>query len=152
MNRTKVISGFPGVGKSYLNFRREILDLESSCYGWIFDFEKFTKPERNPDFPKNYVDAICEEYEKDNFDFILISSHESVRNELKNRGVPYIIVAPKRELKNEYLIRYLRRGNEIEFIEMMNSKWDEFIDGIEKDGQPIIWLEHHIYLAEVLGI
>ena len=85
------------------------------------------------------------------YDVILASSHQAVREALMAEGIHYIIVAPKRELKTEYLIRYLQRGNEIEFIELLNEKWDEFLDGIENDGAPVIWLDHGQYMADVLG-
>jgi hypothetical protein len=109
-----VICGFPGVGKSCVaNNRKNIIDAESSAYSWSLDFEH---PEngfkRNPAFPSNYIQSIKGFIDK--YEYVLVSSHKEVRVALGKEGIPYIIVAPKRELKNEYLIRYLQRGNEMD--------------------------------------
>jgi hypothetical protein len=147
-----IICGFPGGGKSCVATNRiHILDLESSAFSWVFD--PINHPEgrvRNANFPANYIKAIRNA--KECHGYILTASHQVVRDALKAEGIPYIIVAPKRELKNEYLIRYLQRGNEIEFIELLNEKWDAFLDGIENDGAPVIWLDKGEYMSDVLGV
>ena len=54
MTMTKVISAFPGTGKSYFhqNSNLDILDSDSSKYSWI------SEGVRNPDFPDNYMAHI----------------------------------------------------------------------------------------------
>lgn len=148
-----IICGFPGVGKSCVaNNRTNILDAESSAFSWKVDPEHPEKDMvRNPDFPDNYIRYVEKNMAIYACDVVLASSHGEVRNELKMRGIPYIIVAPRRELKNEYLIRYLQRGNNIEFIELLNDKWDAFLDEIERDGAPVIWLGSGEYMSDVLG-
>lgn len=145
-----VICGFPGVGKfSVANNRTNILDAESSGFSWVIDLDH---PEngmtRNPAFPGNYIKYLKECADK--YEFVLASSHAEVRDRLKMEGIQYIIVAPERDLKNEYLIRYLRRGNQVDFIELLNEKWDEFLDSIENDGAPVIRLGSGVYLADIL--
>lgn len=146
-----IICGFPGVGKSCVaNNRKNILDAESSAYSWKFDPEH---PERgfarNPEFPENYIQSIKGFIDK--YEYVLVSSHKDVRVALGKEGIPYIIVAPKKELKNEYLKRYLQRGNEIEFIELLNEKWDEFLSDIAAADVPVIWLDKGEYMTDVLG-
>jgi hypothetical protein len=150
MKKAIIICGFPGVGKTTVaNNRRNILDAESSAFSWIFNPKETDARKRNPAFPHNYVAFLLENAGE--YDYILSSSHSAVRDDLKAVGAPYIIVAPRRELKNEYLVRYLRRGSDIEFIELLNEKWDEFLTDIENDGAPVIWLDSYSGLADLLG-
>jgi hypothetical protein len=104
---------------------------------------------RNPEFPENYISYIQENMEK--YEVILVSSHQNVRNALKAEGIQYIIVAPWASLKNEYMARYLRRGSEIEFIDLMNNAWGDFLRGIEEDGAPVVRLDKGEYLSDLLG-
>ena len=69
---------------------------------------------------------------------------------MKEQGIKYIIVAPKRDLKNEYLVRYLKRGSDIDFINLLSEKWDEFLTEIENDGAPVILLDTGEVLADVI--
>ena len=49
--KTKIIAGFPGIGKSYVFNQRKYkcLDSDSSLFSWI------EKGVRHPDFPNNYI-------------------------------------------------------------------------------------------------
>jgi hypothetical protein len=40
----------------------------------------------------------------------------------------------------------------MDFIFTLNDKWDEFIDGIEEEDAPVIWLESGQHLSDVLGL
>lgn len=99
---TKVISGFPGAGKSYFathcGSNLVVQDSDSSQFSWI-------RPgERHPDFPQNYIQHI-----KDllgTADIIFVSSHKEVRAALVEAGVPFMLVYPKRNAKAEFLARY----------------------------------------------
>lgn len=150
MKKALIICGFPGVGKSCVaNNRTNILDLESSAFSWIFDPTSVEFRKRNPDFPANYIQTIKEECEK--YDVILTSSHKSVRDALQAEGIQYIIVAPRLELKNEYLIRYIQRGSPISFIELLDINWYKFLYEIQEDCAPVIWLDKGEYMSDVLG-
>ena len=43
---------------------------------------------------------------------VLCSSHMDLRKELNKRNINYIYVKPKKELKEEYIERYKKRGND----------------------------------------
>ena len=151
MKRAIIICGFPGVGKSCAASNRvHILDAESSAFSWIWKMGEPFGKERNPEFPTNYIKHIRNAAK--NYDIVLAASHETVREALKSEGIQYVIVAPRRELKNEYLRRYLERGSDIDFIELLNEKWDEFLTSVENDGAPVIWLEKGEYISDVLGV
>jgi hypothetical protein len=145
---TSIISGFPGIGKSYLfNFRKDltILDSDSSQFSWL------EKGVRDPDFPNNYMKHI-----KDNIgkvDVILVSSHDVVRQALKDNNIDYTIVYPNKSCKEEYLNRYRNRGNDEGFVNMINKNWDKFIDEIEKETFPSkIDLEADQYLKDIIWV
>lgn len=145
MKNTIVIAGFPGVGKTVLTRKGDLVvfDSDSSQFSWI------KKGERDPDFPNNYMRHIKENMGK--ADYILISSHDVVRKALEENDVEYTLVYPAIGLKEEYLQRYKDRGNDDKFIAFIDSKWDEFIEDIEKEEFPkLIKLEGHQYLSDVL--
>ena len=151
--RAMVICGFPGVGKSCAaHDRMSRVDAESSEFSWMWDKKEPVKRIRNPEFPYNYGERVEHLLKSVEFEHILVSSHDVVRKELRRRGIRYLVVAPRRELKSEYLTRYLKRGSTMDFIEILNRKWDEFIDSVENDDAPTIWLESGQYLSDVIGL
>lgn len=154
MKKAMVVCGFPGIGKSSVaNNRVNLVDAESSAYSWIWDAEKPEEaPKRNPRFPENYIEAIQEERSVYQHDFVFVSCHKEVREALIYAGIPYIVVAPSLELKNEYMIRYLQRGSSTEFIEKLYEKWDEYLKEIAKEDAPVIWLKSGQYLSDVIGV
>lgn len=120
--KTFVISAFPGCGKStaYMKLKSEldVLDSDSST------FDK-------KDFPNNYIKHIEDNMGK--VDIIFISSHETVRKALIEKGIPFYVYYPSKERKKEFLELYERRGNDDNFIKILNNNFDNFIDSIEND-------------------
>lgn len=115
-------SGFPGVGKSTVYGDRDaysvnILDSDSST------FDK-------SQFPGNYIKHIQQQIALGNL--ILCSSHDTVRAALVANNIPFHLVFPDPKCKMEYLQRYTDRGSPAAFVDMMYNKWDEFIDGCQK--------------------
>ena len=143
-----VISGFPGIGKSYFANHRgsySVIDVESSDYSWI------KKPdgtkERNPLFPQNYIDYIKSLFGK--YTYILVSSHEVVRQALHDEGIEFSILYPDPSLKEIYLKNYKDRGNDEAFIKMMDEKWDDFIKSIKMDKcKSKFALKENVYLKD----
>jgi len=155
-NGNFIICGFPGVGKTTAAKNRNILDMESSGFHYKFDPEsrEFTP---NPDWPTNYLDAIEQAYLNDHNEIILTSTHEDVvLSLLNNRELPVIVVVPEATLRNEYMIRYLKRGSDPEFIYSMYNNWLGYIEKIYRlvtnDGRkvPVINLKSGQYLSDVL--
>ena len=146
-----IICGFSGIGKSTAEqMNRKILDFESSGYSNIF--ENGFRIKRNEEFPKNYIDKLEDLIKYDEANYYLLSCHKEVRDELKARGLKYIIVLPYRECKNEYKKRWLKRGSDIDFITKMDKRWDEMIDSCVKDSATKIYLDDHEYLSDMLCI
>lgn len=144
MKDTKVISGFPAVGKSFLTLQSNfsVLDSDSSNFSWS------SEGVRNPDFPNNYIKHIQDNLGK--VDYILVSSHDIVRNALKENNIKYTLVYPSVELKDEYLKRYRKRGNPDSFINFIDLKWEDFIGDIENETFPkLIKLNSGDFLSDV---
>lgn len=147
-----VLSAFPAVGKSTIfkeaderglkpahvhfnDFTKEYEITVPSGDGIpVFDSDssKFDKEF----FPTNYVQHIKSTLDKLDDVIILVSSHDNVREMLQSQGIDYILAYPQRELKEEYIRRYKARGNAEGFINMMEEKWNDFIDSCEADPTP----------------
>ena len=130
MKNTKIISAFPGCGKTYC-FNKykdsdiKILDSDSSEFSWLKDKNGNNTKERNPEFPINYINHIKENIGK--VDIIFVSSHDVVRKALKDNLINYILVYPTLNCKENYIYRYINRGNDISFINFISKNYDKFI-------------------------
>ncbi|AMS01258.1 AAA family ATPase [Bacillus phage AR9] len=144
---TKIISGFPGIGKStlYNNTDLKVLDSDSSNFSW-------SRPGvRNKDFPQNYIDHIKENMGK--VDIILVSSHDVVREALNDNNIDYYIVYPDIKLKDEYLKRYKERGNDDKFLSFIEKNWESFINAIEDENNAtLIKLHSNEYLSDIIKL
>ena len=135
-------------GKQVLNNLGEpcgdkILDSDSSLFSWIYDENGNKTNVRNPDFPNNYIQHIKEHMDTE--DVIFVSSHKSVRDALKNAGIPYYLIYPKKEMKDEWMYRFKKRGNDENFIKFQDEHWDEFIEDMDKETYPTkIQLEDYV--------
>jgi hypothetical protein len=136
---TMVISAFPGCGKSHL-FRnkgeKKILDSDSST------FDK-------SQFPQNYIEHI-----KSNIggvDIILVSSHKEVRDALVNQGINFTLVYPNMDIKDEYIQRYIDRGNDGKFVDLLKQNWENWVGELDQQsGCEKIKLDSGQYLSDVI--
>lgn len=138
---TLVVSAFPGCGKSHL-FRnkgeKKILDSDSST---------FDKSE----FPQNYIEHI--KYNIGEVDIILVSSHKEVRDALVSEGIDFTLVYPSKDIKDEYIQRYIDRGNDGKFVELLEQNWDIWTDELEnQESCEKIKLESGQYLSNVIEL
>lgn len=125
---TIIISGFPGIGKSYYVMRhpKTALDSDSSLFSWtIKDGERI----RNPKFPDSYIQHIKENIGK--YEYIFVSTHVEVRNALVKSGLYFYLLYPDRSRKDEFVKRYKQRGSSPEFIKLVSDNWDKWIDECE---------------------
>ena len=109
---------------------------------------------RNPEFPDNYIEYIKDQLEFDKYDYIFVSSHESVRKALNEEGIDFIIVFPKRKLKNEWINRcYLRENNGFP-LSVLVDNWDKWIDQMYleiRSGHRYKILKSNQYLSDILS-
>lgn len=136
---TKVISGFPGVGKSTL-FNKGLNCSDS-------DSSKFDKT----DFPRNYIEHLKGLIAAGNLDYIFVSSHASVRAALVDAGIDFTLVYPNIALKKEYMQRYVERGSPQPFLDLMDKQWANFIiDCSTQQDCNIAVLQEGQFLADIL--
>lgn len=140
--KTVVVSAFPGCGKSYVKEHNDdliILDSDSSKYSWIYVNGEKTD-ERDPNFPDNYMEHIKEAIASDKYDFIFVSSHETVRKALKDNDIVYISVLPDMNSKEEWLKRFKERGDSDEFIKTISDNWENWItDMNDREKNPALF-------------
>ena len=138
-----VISAFPASGKTFAFKQQDkcsfrIADSDSSNFSWTKDGN------RNPEFPKNYIEHV--KYlmnlpDDERPHFIFVSSHESVRNELIEQGIDFMICYPSIELKYEWMRRIVSRGSGQMFADFIAEHFESFINDIEKlEGNPLVTL------------
>lgn len=131
MTEVYIICGFPGVGKSTLyNACRgrddvQVTDSVSSKYS-------------KDDFPQNYVNDLQRMYveakqSKYKTVVILCSTHKDVRKALKDRGLPFVVVYPERDTKQEYIKRYREYGAPPELVRLISDNWDKWLEQLGKE-------------------
>lgn len=146
---TKVISAFPGTGKSFFASvarRNNIVDLDSGEYtlGYTADGKI-----RNPAFPDNYLWAIKEYI--GTVDVVFVGCQPETIAALRKEGISFTLVYPGRELKSEYVNRFRGRHNQQAFIDLLSNNWDVFLDFLEsqKDCEHIV-LGSKQYISDVI--
>ena len=121
---TMIISAFPGMGKSYA-FGKYGEDICSDS-----DSSKFDKS----DFPNNYITHIKSLIGKKKY--IFVSSHKVVRDALKEENIPYTLVFPTVERKEEFLSNYKKRGNTESFIKLLEDNFEQWVIECENEEYP----------------
>lgn len=136
---TKLVSAFPGCGKSY--FYKNNKDLK------VLDSDSSTFDKRS--FPENYIKHI-----KDNVgsaDIIFISSHKEVRDALVKNGLKFTLIYPKKSIKKEFIQRYIDRGNEESFVKLLEENWDTWLDELkDQEGCDHITLSSGEFITDKL--
>lgn len=126
-----VICGFPGIGKSAISRTYPgVVDLESTPFEK--DWNRYCKVISHMN--KNYT--------------VLCSSHIDLRKELNKNNINYIYVKPEDNLKEEYIERYKKRGNDEKFISQLEKNWDEYMAILPDEN--IFELREGEYLLDVL--
>lgn len=144
-----IICGFPGVGKTSAERKsREVVDCESTAFHYSFEPGKPDK--ENPDWVSKYVDHIENLASHGDYQYVLVSSHLQVREEMEKRCIPYICVVPKSSLRNEYLVRYVKRGDSAHFIQRIYDHWSEWLEEINRHGAPVIHLAEGQNISDIL--
>lgn len=153
---TKIVAGFPGVGKSECVRRdNSCLDSDSSMYSWKYDehgnaeVDDTGKRIRNPEFPGNYIAYIKSQLGK--VPAIFVSTHAVVRDALVEADIPFNLVYPDKLSRDDYIDRYIRRGSPQTFVNMIGENWDGFLSELDsQDSCHRMVLSRGQHLADVL--
>ncbi|CCE26157.1 g133 [Yersinia phage phiR1-37] len=144
LNDKKIISGFPGIGKS------ELFKIYGEARVSDSDSSKFPKDS----FPANYVAHIKDLIVNSNKKYILVSSHKVVRDALVAEGIPFFLVYPNENCKDEYINRYIKRGSPEAFVSLLSNNFNNFVQECKTTNSPIathIELSDGQYLSDVLS-
>lgn len=159
MLKAIIICGFPGIGKSTAEQAyREAIDCESSAFHYVIDHTEVNANfpagviKENRNWVQEYVDFIEKCAKDGEYRYIFASSHLKVREELDMREIPYIVVVPELGIKDEYLQRYVKRGDCAEFIVTVSENWDEWLNEIEQTAPVVIHLKSGEVLSDILPI
>jgi len=131
---TKIIAAFPGCGKSsfFRQYPDLCLDSDSSNWSWLIG--KDGLKERHPEFPENYIKHIKENLGK--VKWIFVSSHDSVRDALIENQLPFYLVYPSIDRKDEFLENYINRGNDDHFIQLLNNNFEKWVNDCSNTNSP----------------
>lgn len=148
----RVICGYPGIGKSWLNKNSDlkVLDSDSSKFSWIYDEFGNKTEKRNLNFVEDYIRHI-----KENLffaDIICVSTHLNIREALMKEHIDFVTVYPDINEKKAFLKRYKERGSSESFIEDQAANWEARIGNIENEphGSKLIYLKANQNLADIL--
>lgn len=128
-NPTRLISAFPGTGKTYYCLQNSMVYLTdgSKIYDWtknsVLDSDSSLFDRQ--DFPQNYIDYIIGRMGK--VETILISTHKEVRQALVENNIKFTLVYPEVSLRQEYVKRFFKRGSPEVFINLIERNWEEWI-------------------------
>lgn len=154
-----IISAFPGAGKTTLKeLYSNVVDLESSEYKYVFnpnatrqeiEARKHEPRGLNFSYPHNYLQKIIQCNKE--YDFVLTSCGNLITSAMEEEGLNFFVVQPKIECKDEYIQRYINRGNNSKFITYISENFEKFIEKNTRKYEPqnrIIWLEKGEYLSD----
>ena len=116
---------------------------------------KSTKRAINPEWPKNYYDAILEEEKSGKHDIILIAPCMPFE-EMRNYGIDFILAYSTPDCKEEFKKRAKNRGANDEFIKRVDTKiepdFEEFMrqPNEKKIIQPVEYLEDALIRVGIL--
>ena len=139
-----IISGFAGIGKTgflehFPEYRnKKVFDLTSTHFRKNEGWEKFYC---------DLIESVSKEY-----DYVFVSTHNTVISELISRGVKFYIVYPKHYCRDEYIERFVKRGSSEEYIKKFYKNWDYFISMLENvKHENKIELRTGQYLSDVIA-
>lgn len=148
--KTLVILGFKGIGKTYTYDYTKNSDLkvtEIDIENFLWKDEK--KEIRNEEFPNNFILDI--KNKMDDYEVILLSSDKIIRTLLKEEDIQYVSVYPGKDIKDEFIGRFTRRGINDDFVQSLRDNWDVIINDLENDDYAIKFpLKSKQYLNHIL--
>lgn len=167
---TMIISAFPACGKTYLYENQDTLEFK-----YLRKKKKFTfrdsdssKYEKTEGWEKVYVDDIQNSLGK--VDFIFISQHEKVLQELNSREIPFIIISPnnsewisdteRKFIKQQWFGRFVLRDNSHikdfnNWLKLLKDKYDEWtsLEHLMKYGPASFeLLKQDEYISDIIEI
>ena len=83
---------------------------------------------------------------------LVIPTDRTIMHWLERDAIPYTVVYPSRNLKEEYRARYLGRGNTESFMELFIGGWDMWMDSVRDNNGSQIELQSGEFLSDAVKI
>lgn len=129
----EVICGFPGVGKTQAvqMYPDRLVDLDV--------------PGKT-----DYVAAIKQLIAEGKT--VLVPSWQSLRDEMTEAGIHFLLIYPERKLKPVFMRRYRERGSPEKMVTVMREKWDFFIETCQdqKGCDHYVINDERVFLTDIL--
>lgn len=157
MKKGIIVCAFPATGKTTAISQAMELgiiacDSDSEDHHWIDRSLPREEREERPEWIRHYLEHLQDATSKN--DFVFASTHDVVRNALVANGVPFVVVYPTREQKEEFLSRVRNRSTGLcgKFgLSLLTKMWDTWLEQMECQvscGRVV--LQDKQYLADVL--
>ncbi len=159
-----IVAAYAGTGKSEFckRYPSEAIDLICMPYKYINFYEVANELSDEEDIKANMDLVLRPNWENDYYDelkrlnnkypekLIIIPTIKSIMSRLKEDDIPYTVVYPNRDCKEEYRQRYINRGNNQSFLDVFIEGWDVMLDGLDCLGGVVIEIEEGQYLTDVI--
>ncbi len=132
--------------------------MESSIYKYDYSSIKHPNYERlkgntdrilNENFPQNYIDAIKQAQKE--FDIVMVWLNDEVYDVYRKNNIKFCMCYPdKTDFLNNYIFRYIARGNSQRWINNVVMNYDNTIDKINHMKEKKIVLHNNQTLEDWL--
>lgn len=123
---TIVIAAYHCCGTStYANMSGHSKDLENDMYKFGIDGQV------NPEYPNNYINAIKWHLVNNKWKYLFITCRDEILKALDQEKIPYVVIYPELERKQEIINLCKQRGNTDEFISGLTENYDKSIERLK---------------------
>lgn len=160
-----IIAGFAGTGKTtFCGKNKNAIDFECMPFkyeNFINVSKKFSGESMKAhddlmlreEWQEMYYKALLDTYETYPDEVIVIPTVGHILARLEMEQIPYTLVYPVREAKEEYRNRYIRRGDSENFLSIFIDGWDYWMRSVRSHENPnYIELQPSEYLSDVIQI
>jgi len=81
----------------------------------------------------------------------MISMDPDVRSILEERDIPFTLVYPDKNMKDEFIERLENRGNNPMFIMLIKDNFEKWIDDLDNQPQPKLRLTAGMYISDLFS-
>ena len=153
-----VIAGFPCIGKTTMAEKYDnVLDLSSTKFHYLIPDNiknealkgNESKLKIHPSWPQNYIDEIITV--KDKYDVVFVLARDYILEEMNKLNIPYLIAVPEENLKQEYIIRAVLRGNTKNFVLGFDARYDKWRNMMLSQPVEKIYLKKGEFIEDALN-
>ena len=149
--RSDIILCYPGVGRTFFtSFKDDDKEIKNSAFTYNADY---TYEPSQPKFEgaPTFINSAIALRETRNYRYILLPLLPEFNSILSDKGIPYLIVAPHTDERNEWVKRWLKAGASATEIYNRTCNWSDFMRLDVSKGKGIrVWLDKSEWLGNVL--